>query len=30
MEDLLPLAAAIIQALEFIQPGQSVLIPSSD
>ena len=30
MEDLLPLAAAIIKALEFIQPGQSVLIPSSD
>ncbi len=30
MEDLLPLAAAITQALEFIQPGQSVLIPSSD
>ncbi|HLK69637.1 MAG TPA: DUF5615 family PIN-like protein [Bryobacteraceae bacterium] len=30
MEDLLPLAAAIIQVLEFIQPGQSVLIPSSD
>src|SRR5690349_4301386 len=30
MEDLLPLAAAIIKALEFIQPGQSVLIPFSD
>ena len=30
MEDLLPLAAAIIKALEFIEPGQSVLIPFSD
>jgi hypothetical protein len=30
MEDLLPLDAAIIKALEFIQPGQSVLIPFSD
>jgi len=29
MEDLLPLAPAIIKALEFIQPGQSVLIPFS-
>jgi predicted nuclease of predicted toxin-antitoxin system len=30
MEDLLPLAVAIIKALDFIQPGQSVLIPFSD
>ena len=30
MEDLLPLASAIMKALEFIRPGQSVLIPSSD
>ena len=30
MEDLSPLAGAIIEALEFIQPGQSVLIPFSD
>ena len=30
MEDLLPLAPAIIQALEVIQPGESVLIPFSD
>ena len=29
MEDLLPLAPAIIKVLEFIQPGQSVLIPCS-
>ena len=29
MEDLLPLAPAIMKALEFIQPGQNVLIPSS-
>jgi hypothetical protein len=29
MEDLLPLAPAIIDVLEFIQPGQSVLIPFS-
>jgi len=29
LEDLLPLAPAIIKALEFIQPGQSVLIPFS-
>jgi hypothetical protein len=29
MEDLLPLAPAIIKVLEFIQPGQSVLIPFS-
>ena len=27
MEDLLPLAPAIIKVLEFIQPGQSVVIP---
>ena len=27
MEDLLPLAPAIIKELEFIQPGQSVLVP---
>ncbi len=30
MEDLLPLAAEIIDVLEFIRPGQSVLIPFSD
>jgi predicted nuclease of predicted toxin-antitoxin system len=30
MEDLLPLAAAIRKALEFIEPGQTVLIPFSD
>lgn len=29
MEDLLPLAPAIIKVLEFIRPGQSVLIPFS-
>jgi predicted nuclease of predicted toxin-antitoxin system len=29
MEDLLPLAPAVIRVLEFIQPGQSVLIPFS-
>ena len=29
MEDLLPLAPQIIKALQFIQPGQSVLIPIS-
>ena len=30
MEDLLPLVDAILQALETIQPGQSVAIPLSD
>ena len=27
MEDLLPLVPAIVKVLEFIQPGQSVLVP---
>ena len=30
MEDLLPMAAAIIKVLDFIQPGQIILIPFSD
>ena len=29
LEDLLPLAPAIIKVLEFIQPGQSIVIPFS-
>jgi predicted nuclease of predicted toxin-antitoxin system len=29
MEDLLPLAPVIINILEFIQPGQSLLVPLS-
>src|SRR6266513_1176256 len=29
LEDLLPLAPAILQALESIQPGQTVLVPFS-
>lgn len=30
IEDLLPLVDAILQALELVQPGQTVTIPSSD
>ncbi len=29
MDDLLPLAPAILKVLEFIQPGQAILIPPS-